>query len=289
MHLRDAMKTPGARISRRRFLGGVSLAAAGTFGYAHFIEAEQLQTSYATVQLSNGTREPLKLLHLSDLHASPVVTLDYIGRAIARALTWNPDVICVTGDFVTQRLAPAEKYARLLRQLSEAAPCFATLGNHDGGRWAGEHGGYSDIAWIINILGESRIRLLHNTAAQMRIRDWPLQFIGIGDTWAAHMDVEAAFRAADLSVPTILLSHNPDSKSEVASRHWQLMLSGHTHGGQLRVPWLGATPFAPVRDKRFVAGLHRWSDRWIHVTKGIGNVYGMRINCPPEISFLTLA
>jgi predicted MPP superfamily phosphohydrolase len=87
---------------------------------------------------------------------------------------------------------------------------------------------------------------------------------------------------------TVLLSHNPDVKEEVAPRHWQLMLSGHTHGGQLRVPWLGATPFAPVRDKRFVAGLHRWNDRWIHVTKGVGNVYGMRINCPPEISFLTL-
>ena len=100
--------------------------------------------------------------------------------------------------------------------------------------------------------------------------------------------MDAAFRAADSKVPAVLLSHNPDTKEGVASRHWELMLSGHTHGGQLRVPWLGATPFAPVRDKRFVAGLHRWNDRWIHITKGIGNVYGMRINCPPEISFLTL-
>jgi predicted MPP superfamily phosphohydrolase len=283
------MKTPAFRISRRRFLGGVSLAAAGTYSYAHFIEAERLQTSHATVPLSNGTREPLKLLHLSDLHASRLVTLDYIGRAISRALTWKPDVICVTGDFITQRFTRATDYIKLLRQLSDAAPCFATLGNHDGGRWSGEHGGYSDITWISDALRESRIQLLHNTATQVRIRDWPLQFVGVGDTWAANLDVETAFRAVDSKVPTVLLSHNPDEKEKVASRHWELMLSGHTHGGQLRVPWLGATPFAPVRDKRFVSGLHRWNERWIHVTKGIGNVYGMRINCPPEISFLTLA
>ena len=282
------MNAPRSKLSRRRFLGGVSIAAAGTFSYAHFIEAELLQTSHATVPLSNSSREPLKLLHLSDLHASRVVTLDYIGHALSRALTWKPDVICVTGDFVTQRFARATDYIRLLRQLSDAAPCFATLGNHDGGRWSGEHGGYSDITWISDALRESRIQLLHNTATQVRIRDWPLQFVGIGDTWAANLDVETAFRAVDSKMPTVLLSHNPDEKEAVAARHWGLMLSGHTHGGQLRVPWLGATPFAPVRDKRFVSGLHRWNERWIHVTKGIGNVYGMRINCPPEISFLTL-
>lgn len=282
------MKTPALKISRRRFLGGVSLAAAGTFGYARFIEARRLQTSYVTVPFSNGTTEPVKLLHLSDLHASGVVSLDYIESAISRALTWEPDVICLTGDFVTQRFTQAKEFTKLLRRLSDTAPCFATLGNHDGGQWSGEHGGYADISWITDVLTESRIRLLHNSTTRIRVRGRPLQFVGIGDTWAANLDVESAFRAVDSQIPTVLLSHNPDLKDAVASRDWKLMLSGHTHGGQLRVPWLGATPFAPVRDKRFVAGLHPWNERWIHVTKGVGNVYGMRINCPPEVSFLTL-
>ena len=69
---------------------------------------------------------------------------------------------------------------------------------------------------------------------------------------------------------------------------WDLMLSGHTHGGQLWIPFIGA-PFAPVRDKRFVKGLVRWQNRWVHVTKGVGNLHGMRLNCPPEVSLLTLA
>ena len=65
------------------------------------------------------------------------------------------------------------------------------------------------------------------------------------------------------------------------------MLCGHTHGGQCDLMFLG-TPFAPVRDKRFVQGLHRWEDRWIHITRGVGNLHGMRFNCRPEVSLLTL-
>ncbi|HWN94409.1 MAG TPA: phosphodiesterase YaeI [Methylomirabilota bacterium] len=282
------MKTPGFRISRRRFLGGVSVAAAGTFGYAHFIEAERLQTSHHSVPLWRSG-EPLKLLHLSDLHASPVVSLGYIGRAIDRALEWKPDVICLTGDFITQRFDGADDYIRILRRLSASAPCFATLGNHDGGRWAREEGdGYPDLEWITRLLHASQITLLQNTSARCRVRGRDIQFVGVGDMWAEAIEPHVAFRTVAADAPTVLLSHNPDSKNEVTQHNWQLMLSGHTHGGQFRVPWLGATPFAPVQDKRFVAGLGRWNDRWIHVTKGIGSVFGVRINCPPEVSFLTL-
>jgi len=76
---------------------------------------------------------------------------------------------------------------------------------------------------------------------------------------------------------TVLLSHNPDSKTEVQDHPWDLMLCGHTHGGQLWIPFVGA-PFAPIRDKRFVKGLRRWNNRWIHVTKGVGNLHGLRLN-----------
>jgi predicted MPP superfamily phosphohydrolase len=282
------MKTPGFKMTRRRFLGGVSIAAAGTFAYARWFETRRLQTTHVTVPLSGGRREPLKLLHLSDLHASAVVSLSYIEGALLRALEWKPDVICVTGDFITTKFDQAAAYAKVLRRLSGAAPCFATLGNHDGGLWAGQCDGYADVKWISDVLRDSNITLLHNTAAQARRRDWPLQFVGVGDVWARTVNPAAAFRAVAPGLTTILLSHNPDAKDDLAPHPWDLMLCGHTHGGQLRVPWLGATPFAPVRDMRFVAGLHRWNGRWMHITKGIGNVYGMRINCPPEISCLTL-
>src|SRR5687767_7535294 len=128
------MKSPAFKMSRRRFLGGVSLAAAGaagTFGYAYFLEAERLQKTFFTVPLSGGTRPPLKLLHISDLHASPVVNLNYIRKAVETGLEWKPDLICVTGDFVTTRFERVDDYLRVLDRLSAVAPTFACLGNHD--------------------------------------------------------------------------------------------------------------------------------------------------------------
>ena len=279
------MKTP--RISRRRFLGGLSFAAAGTLGYAHFFEAEWLQKSFVTVPLSQGTRPPLKLLHLSDLHASPVVSLRYIRKALEAALKWKPDLICVTGDFVTGRFREQERYAEILRRLPQSAPTFASLGNHDGGRWSTEDGGYTTVAWVSELLDKSGIELLRNRSATARIAGRELNLVGLGDFWAEDFDPQRGFHQRPQG-ETILLSHNPDTKEHLGLFDWHLMLSGHTHGGQLRVPYFGATPFAPVRDKRFVAGLHRWNERWIHVTRGIGTVFGLRINCPPELSFLTL-
>jgi predicted MPP superfamily phosphohydrolase len=281
------MKTPGFKMSRRRFIGGVSFAAAGAFTYAHFFEAERLQNSFFTVPLSNGTKPPLKLLHLSDLHASPVVSLNYIRRAVEVGLAWQPDLICVTGDFITQKFHNGPSYVAVLRLLSRAAPAFASLGNHDGGRWAAEEGGYTDSSWIRRLLADSDIQLLHNDSTIVRVAGHELNLVGCGDLWAGDLEAQRAF-AKRRKGETILLSHNPDTKEHLNVFDWNLMLSGHTHGGQLRVPWLGATPFAPVQDKRFVSGLHRWNDRWIHVTKGIGSVFGVRINCPPEVSFLTL-
>lgn len=281
------MRTPGFKMSRRRFLGGVSFAAVGTFAYAHLFEAEWLRKSFITVPLSHGERPPVKLLHLSDLHASPVVSVSYIRRAIEFGLRWQPDLICVTGDFVTQRISNEAEYAEVLRLLSKSAPTFASLGNHDGGRWSAENGGHKDVSWISELLTHSGIELLRNKTATTSVAGRDLNLVGLGDFWAKDLNVPQAL-ARQREAETILLSHNPDTKEHLGDLNWRLMLSGHTHGGQLRVPYLGATPFAPVRDKRFVAGLHRWNERWVHITKGIGSVYGLRINCPPEVSFLTL-
>jgi predicted MPP superfamily phosphohydrolase len=215
------------------------------------------------------------------------VSLGYIRRAILLAIEWKPDLICVTGDFITQKFTEAAAYVDILRLLSRTAPTFASLGNHDGGQWAAEDGGYPNVRWVADVLSESGINLLHNRSTTIRAADRELNLVGCGDLWAGDFDAQRAFAQRN-NKETILLSHNPDTKEHLGIFDWHLMLSGHTHGGQFRVPWLGATPFAPVQDKRFVAGLHRWNDRWIHVTKGIGSVFGVRINCPPELSFLTL-
>ncbi len=247
-----------------------------------------MRETHHTVPMGLGG---LKLLHLADLHADPM-PLDFLGQQIDRALAWKPDFICVTGDFITTKYGEWDEYAVLLSKLSAAAPTFATLGNHDGGRWA-RYNGYKDTQLVRELLQRGNLRLLHNTQEVIEVRGRPLRLVGLGDEWALELEPVRAFGGQPTArksgeIPTIVLSHNPDTKDELAPYSWELMLSGHTHGGQLSLPLIGE-PFLPVRDKRFVRGLYRWEDRWLHITAGIGSLHKARFNCRPEISCLTLA
>ncbi len=121
----------------------------------------------------------------------------------------------------------------------------------------------------------------------MRVRDQSIRFAGVGDLWSDDVDADLAFANVPADDPAILLAHNPDTKDLLADRPWDLMLSGHTHGGQVVLPILGER-FVPVRDKRFIAGLKQWNGRQVYVTRGVGNIDGVRVNCRPEVSVLDL-
>jgi predicted MPP superfamily phosphohydrolase len=278
------------RHTRRKFLAGLALMGLGGAAYARYGEPRWLDLSKHELRLRRGgPPRLLRLLHLSDFHASPEVSLAFIERAIRTGLRCEPDLICVTGDFITREFDEWDRYARTLSLLSAAAPTFGSLGNHDGGLWAAAIGGHKDVSQVRTLLTRSGIALLHNAAQSATVRDWKMQLVGLGDLWARDVSPDQAFAglrpAADHV--TIVLAHNPDTKEMLRAHPWDLMLSGHTHGGQFRMPLIG-TPFAPVEDPRYVQGLHQWEGRWLHVTKGIGNVYGLRFNCRPEISLLTL-
>lgn len=256
-----------------------------------FVETQWLSVGRHALKLTKDSpRSPLTVLHLSDFHVSKVVSLDYVNRAVTRALAaCRPDLVCLTGDFINSQWEDWTHYVSILGRLAKVAPVFAVLGNHDGGAWAVNYRdtGYADHSAVDALLASAGARLLHNERMLFEARGWKLNLVGLGDMWAFEMDARLAFAESDPELPTILLSHNPDAKDEMHQYRWDLMLSGHTHGGQLYLPGIG-TPFAPVKDHRYVAGLKAWEDRWIHVTKGIGNVHGMRFNCRPEVSVLTL-
>ena len=161
------------------------------------------------------------------------------------------------------------------------------LGNHDGGYWAGPRGGFRGTGEVSRLLEASGVRLLANRSADLTPNGAALRIVGVGDLWAEEIDAGKAFAGAGVRCPTVLLSHNPDSKSVLGDRDWDVMLSGHTHGGQVVMPFAGLSP-APVVDREYVAGLKRWRDRWIHVSRGVGNVGGVRFNCRPEVTLLRL-
>jgi predicted MPP superfamily phosphohydrolase len=272
--------------SRRKFIAGALVGTVGAFSYAKFLEPRWLAVRRNEVPLNTPGGVPIRLLHLSDFHASEQVSLDYIQRAVRRGLELKPDLVCLTGDFITWRYGAFERYAEILKSISDVAPAWAVLGNHDGGKWVGA-AGYSDTRRVRELLSGARIELLHNRSTEVQIQGRRLVLAGVGDLWADELDASAAFAEPRSGSTTILLSHNPDSKELLRAHAWDLMLCGHTHGGQCDLVFFG-TPFAPVRDKRYVRGLHRWNDRWIHITAGVGNLHGIRLNCRPEVNLLTL-
>jgi hypothetical protein len=274
------------KLTRKQFLIGSMGTAAGVVAYMKWLEPRWLGIGRHEVKLGAAGGSPIRLVQLSDFHASESVSLDFIQSAVQEGLKLKPDLICLTGDFITWRYGAFPRYAEILKPLADAAPTFATLGNHDGGHWVGT-AGYSDTSLVRDLLSRARIELLHNRSASVQVQGRKLDLVGVGDLWAQELDAALAFSSQRHGSTTILLSHNPDSKDQLLAYPWDLMLCGHTHGGQCDLVFFG-TPFAPVRDKRYVRGLHRWNDRWIHITKGVGNLHGMRLNCRPEISLLTL-
>jgi predicted MPP superfamily phosphohydrolase len=145
--------------------------------------------------------------------------------------------------------------------------------------------GFKDTAVVCNLLRAANVALLHNRSEVVRVRDQAIRFAGVGDLWNDGVDGDLAFTGVPADDPAILLAHNPDTKDALAERPWDLMLSGHTHGGQVVLPILGAH-FVPLRDKRFVAGLKEWNGRQVYVTRGVGNIDGVRVNCRPEVTVL---
>lgn len=288
-------KTKSSRFfTRRNFLRGLAAGGLTTVGgavYTRWGEPHWLEVSRLAVPLGSGSGRsaPLRVVQLSDFHASPVVSFEFIDEAVTLGLAQKPDLIALTGDFFTNHLPDPARYADILGRLSAAAPTFACLGNHDGGPWTGSAGGNPTTVEAMALLRASHISCLHNQCQTLTIRDFSLQLIGVGDLWSGYCDPAAAFAKLpprDRAV-RILLNHNPDAKNRLLPYDWDLLLCGHTHGGQVRLPFLG-TPFAPVVDKRYVEGLHRWNDRWLHVTRGVGNLHGVRFNCRPQVSVLDL-
>ena len=282
---------------RRRFLKALLYilpVAGGGWGYMKY-EAGWLEVNRIT--LSNDkfpVRRSFRILHLSDFHFSEDVPFSLIEEAIDLGLRKQPDICFITGDFITSKLSDDDfsDYVKILEKLTEKVPkTFACLGNHDGGKWAGSTYGYSTTEKVEALLKESKITLLQNEKRVIYVKGQPLALVGLGDIWAQRCFPDKCLRKGKPNrsphePPTIVLSHNPDSKTFLAEHDWDLMLCGHTHGGQCRVPFLGYTPFAPVKDHDYVEGLHTWKDRLIHITRGVGNLHGLRFNCRPQVSIL---
>lgn len=229
----------------------------------------------------------VKLVHATDLHYDPEAGVNkaHIASVVKACLDQKPDAIILTGDFIFDICRNPDELKRALRPLAAHVPTFASLGNHDGGKHAFSQGGYRSTKVVEGILHDAGITLLKNQATTINLKGNQIQLIGLLDVWAGGFSPEAAFRDANHAIYTIVLSHNPDTYDHLKDKHWNLMLAGHTHGGQVILPIIGA-PWTPSH--RFVAGWYDFVDRQLHVSRGTGALLQMRVCCPAEISVINL-
>lgn len=221
-------------------------------------------------------RQTLRILHFSDLHFTGTPGLSYYEFLVQQAELQAADLIVFTGDLVDKpQLLPDA--VRILQPLTRIAPCLFVLGNHD---WR------YDYEQIRQQLVESGWRSVAGTAMLLRIRDRMVLIGGSERPWMSNEPPQVRESFSDL---TVLLSHSPDQLRRAEQLGYDLMLSGHTHGGQVILPLIGPV-FSPSRyGVALAAGLFKQQSPVLHVTRGVGAKDPVRWNCSPELTLLEVS
>jgi len=250
-----------------------AVTGGGAYGYLYERDALQLTRTSIPVHGLPAGLAGLRIGLLTDVHRSRWVSHDDVARAAALLMSAEPDLIVLGGDYVTwgdrQYVGPA---AEALAGLSAPHGVFGILGNHDD-----DH----DMPLALNARG---VEVLKDTRARLVIRGEPLELAGIRFWTKRAADIQSVLRGAQ--GPVVLLAHDPRRLAEAAALEIPLVLSGHTHGGQVVLPIAGAVA---ARKFPILSGIARLDRTTMFVSRGVGTVYvPIRVNCPPEVAVLTL-
>jgi hypothetical protein len=219
-----------------------------------------------------------RIVHLSDIHHSPFTGSAQIERAIETANSLEPDIIALTGDYVSHEHAYIAPCAELLGRLRARRGVYAVLGNHD--HW-------TDAPLITDLFRLAGIRVLINEGMRFEENGAAFWLAGVDDTMVGQEDLPLALAGSRADEMKLLLAHNPVILRRAARAGVDLVLSGHTHGGQ--VAWRSERSASGRPRRRLLKGLGRQGDTQIYVTRGLGTVVlPIRYGCPPEVSLLEL-
>ena len=266
-------------ITRRAVLRGALVAGAGALGgagaYGYAYERHALEVTRATIPVAGlpPALAGLRVGLITDIHRSLFVSHDDVAHAVAATMAEKPELIVLGGDYVTlmDRDYVATS-AEALQPLAAPYGVFGILGNHD------------DDHDMPAALGRNGVQVLKDARTRLTIRNETVDLVGIRFWTKRQTDIAALTRGA--APMTMLLAHDPRRLTEAAALNVPLVLSGHTHGGQIVLPLVGA-----VAAQKFptVAGIGRRERSTLFVSRGVGTIYlPVRINCPPEVALLTL-
>ena len=224
---------------------------------------------------------------LSDFHYDPYFSVHPIHSAIPLVNDLHPEMIVLTGDFVSApwvgdaaaAASKAEPCAQLLRQLHAPHGVWAVLGNHDV---------FTDPDRVTAALQSNGIQVLSNQSASCERDGARFWLAGVDDVLGGTADLNATLHGIPAGEPTVLLAHEPDYADYVSRHSVDLQLSGHSHGGQVRIPFLRPL-YLPLLAHKYIWGLYQIGGLTLYTNPGLGTVGApVRMNCPPEITLITL-
>ena len=281
---RDHLNQEVENIGRRKFLKTILFGGAGMLiaSYPFMIERNLILVNHYNIPVPNlpHSFQDFTIVHLTDLHYGFLVPEAVIRWVVKKANTLPKDIIVCTGDYVhgNDTTEQIDQVWPMLSQLSVPLGVYSVLGNHD--HWA-------DTERSLYWLQKSGQNLRHKATSFERNgeRIW---LGGTGDYWEDELLIDATFQDVPEEECKILLAHNPDTADTAFDTRIDLFLSGHTHGGQVRIPFFGA-PILPVNNKNYSSGYIRTDKTTLFISRGIGWAHlPVRFNCPPEIAVLHL-
>ena len=255
---------------------------AGVYGYAW--ERNALQIERLSVTLSGLPRSfaGTKLVHFSDVHLGHFLEPQDLQRIVDRIMAEQPDMICFTGDLVDEDTRVLALAVPILSQLQAPLGKYAVLGNHD-------YRAREQMA-VRNAWAASGFEVLDNRNMPVTKNDEKLYIAGVDDVLHGSPNMRQALTAIPEGQTVILLAHEPDFADEAATYPVQLQLSGHSHGGQVRLPLIGHL-LTPKLARKYVQGMYRVGNHsmQVYTNRGIGTtILPVRFFCRPELTVLTL-
>lgn len=289
-------------LSRRKFLkGSVGVMALAGFGLGKsYFNTFKSQIRLEKVQIKiprlPSAFRGLKIAQLSDLHSSSIVSKNHIAHAVDLVMGEKPDMVVLTGDYIGGSLRfggevhdfekeYVDRCADALSSLKAPMGVIAVLGNHD--FWSGPEATASIYEEFEKRVGAVWLR---NSHIPLKLKGQRLDILGVDDYWEDSFSIRKAVRGTKSNIPKILLSHNPEVNEILRPNYGiDLVLSGHSHGRQVILPFIGA-PFAPgLKSMKYLKGLVRDGARQTYITRGVGHLVApVRLNCPPEATLITL-
>lgn len=264
-------------------LGSAALAGIGALAYARYIEPVRIDVTPLSLALKRLAREfdGYRIVQLSDIHVDGVMTRERLAHIVALANAQSPDLIVVTGDFVSQGIGfNADDLIAPLCDLTAWDAKVAVMGNHD----QREHS-----VMVRRIIDESGLINLNNAVYSLRRDTASLHIAGVDSMYRQRARLDLVMNQFPDDGAAIMLAHEPDfADLSAATGRFDLQLSGHSHGGQVRLPLLLRLGL-PHYGERYVMGLHLVGDMLLYVNRGLGMTsMPIRFNCRPEITVITL-